>query len=61
MNKLRNKRFSLARETLRTLATVELEHVVAGLGAATVGPGAHPLTCTCVPDTEHCGGGHQQQ
>ena len=52
MKKNRNKRFSLTSETLRTLAFVELEHVIGGIGVVT-GKGAYQ-TCTC-NTTEKCG------
>ena len=51
MKKNRNKRFSLASETLRTLAVVELAHVIGGLGGVTGVRGAYQ-SCTCNTTTE---------
>src|SRR5262245_36217856 len=55
MKKNRDKRFSLASETLRTLASVELTHVIGGLGVVT-GRGAYQ-SCTC-DTSDEC---HTQQ
>ncbi|HEY0992821.1 MAG TPA: hypothetical protein VGD80_37460 [Kofleriaceae bacterium] len=57
MKKTKSKRVSLVRETLRTLGTVELKPVVAGLGVATVaGAGA---SCTCDTSNRCYPGGTQ--
>ena len=61
MKKNKNKRISLTRETLRTLAAVELEQVIAGLGNPTGGGNQHPFTCTCDTTGGGGGGGHQEE